>query len=177
MNFSRHQRNPSQGKITSKSTIFQNGKFCGNKIFLAGYKPVYEYGDIINEKNNVANIMTISSPPLYVNEVSSIKEFTKSEKAKSLSNASKMISSVANDSNIMAISSPKLYVNDEPSFDHFTKSEMAEALSNASKMTSPAAGRRLAARKIEFEIGLKRDSIFANVESIPPKELLMYLVR
>lgn len=58
------------------------------------------------------------------------------------------------------------------------KLAVAEALAQASMMTSPAVKRRLAARKLEMEIN---DGDFAydsdTEEFIPPKQLLMYLVR
>lgn len=49
--------------------------------------------------------------------------------------------------------------------------EIAESLAKASLMTSPAAKRRLQARKVE--LGLMDD----NAGYIPPKHLLLYLVR
>lgn len=58
------------------------------------------------------------------------------------------------------------------------KLAIAEALTNTSMMTSPAAKRRLAARKIEMSLNTP-DFVYdpENAEYIPPKELLMYLVR
>lgn len=58
------------------------------------------------------------------------------------------------------------------------KLAIAEALANTSMMTSPAAKRRLAARKIEMSLNTP-DFVYdpENAEYIPPKELLMYLVR
>ena len=52
--------------------------------------------------------------------------------------------------------------------------EVAEALSRTSLMTSPAARRRLLARKIEMDI----NEDHANRDDyVPPKQLLIYLVR
>lgn len=58
------------------------------------------------------------------------------------------------------------------------KLAVAEALANTSMMTSPAVQRRLAARKIEMSIK-NPDFVYdeENAEYVPPKELLMYLVR
>lgn len=57
---------------------------------------------------------------------------------------------------------------------------VAEALARASMLTSPAAKRRLQARKIEFELD-SEDSVNRQLtderDYVPPKELLMYLVR
>lgn len=57
---------------------------------------------------------------------------------------------------------------------------VAEALARASMLTSPAAKRRLQARKIEFELD-SEDSINRQNDDerdyVPPKELLLYLVR
>lgn len=57
------------------------------------------------------------------------------------------------------------------------KLSIAEALANASMMSTPAA-RRLQARKIEMSLNTP-DFVYdpENAEYIPPKELLMYLVR
>lgn len=58
------------------------------------------------------------------------------------------------------------------------KLDVAEALAKTSMMTSPAAKRRLAARKMEMNlnsVNFVYDS--ENSDYIPPKELLMYLVR
>lgn len=58
------------------------------------------------------------------------------------------------------------------------KLAIAEALANTSMMTSSAAKSRLAARKIEMSLNTP-DFVYdpENAEYIPPKELLMYLVR
>lgn len=58
------------------------------------------------------------------------------------------------------------------------KLAIAEALANTSMMTSTAAKNRLAARKIEMSLNTP-DFVYdpENAEYIPPKELLMYLVR
>lgn len=58
------------------------------------------------------------------------------------------------------------------------KLAIAEALAKASMMSSPAAKRRLAARKMEMSLNTP-DFVYdpENAEYIPPKELLMYLVR
>lgn len=58
------------------------------------------------------------------------------------------------------------------------KLAIAEALAKTSMMTSPAVKRRLAARKMEMSLNTP-DFIYdpENAEYIPPKELLMYLVR
>lgn len=58
------------------------------------------------------------------------------------------------------------------------KLAIAEALANTSMMSSPAVKRRLAARKIEMSLNTP-DFVYdpENAEYIPPKELLMYLVR
>lgn len=58
------------------------------------------------------------------------------------------------------------------------KLAIAEALANTSMMTSSAAKNRLAARKIEMSLNTP-DFIYdpENAEYIPPKDLLMYLVR
>lgn len=58
------------------------------------------------------------------------------------------------------------------------KLAIAEALANTSMMTSSAAKQRLAARKIEMSLNTP-DFVYdpENAEYIPPKELLMYLVR
>ncbi|KAF7267738.1 hypothetical protein GWI33_019066 [Rhynchophorus ferrugineus] len=50
---------------------------------------------------------------------------------------------------------------------------LAEALARTSLLTSPAAKRRLAARSLELKCG----SVSDTGEFIPPKELLLYLVR
>lgn len=57
---------------------------------------------------------------------------------------------------------------------------VAEALARASMLTSPAAKRRLKARKIEFELDPEDSNNRQNEDErdyIPPKELLLYLVR
>lgn len=58
------------------------------------------------------------------------------------------------------------------------KLAIAEALANTSAMTSPAAHRRLAARKIELSLNTP-DFVYdvENAEYIPPRDLLMYLLR
>lgn len=58
------------------------------------------------------------------------------------------------------------------------KLAVAEALAQASIMTSPAVRRRLAARKLEMELS-DGDFVYDadNEEFVPPKQLLMYLVR
>lgn len=58
------------------------------------------------------------------------------------------------------------------------KLAIAEALANTSMMTSSGAKSRLAARKIEMSLNTP-DFVYdpANAEYIPPKELLMYLMR
>lgn len=58
------------------------------------------------------------------------------------------------------------------------KLAIAEALANTSMMTSSAAKSRLVARKIEMSLNTP-DFVYdpENAEYIPPKELLMYLVR
>lgn len=58
------------------------------------------------------------------------------------------------------------------------KLAIAEALANTSAMTSPAAHRRLAARKIEMSLNTP-DFVYdlENAEYIPPRDLLMYLLR
>lgn len=58
------------------------------------------------------------------------------------------------------------------------KLNVAEALAKTSMMTSPAASRRLAARKMEMNLN-DADFVYdsENSDYIPPKELLMYLVR
>lgn len=58
------------------------------------------------------------------------------------------------------------------------KLAIAEALANTSMMTSTAAKNRLVARKIEMSLNAP-DFVYdpENSEYIPPKELLMYLVR
>lgn len=58
------------------------------------------------------------------------------------------------------------------------KLAVAEALAQATMMTSPAVTRRLAARKIEMDIA-DPDFVYdkENGEYIPPKQLLLYLVR
>lgn len=55
---------------------------------------------------------------------------------------------------------------------------MAEALAQATMMTPTAARRRLAARKMEMNIN-DPDFVYdkENNEYIPPKDLLLYLVR
>lgn len=61
--------------------------------------------------------------------------------------------------------------------DNYLK-EIRESLTKTSMMTSPAAKRRLAARKMEMSLNSANfvyDS--ENSDYIPPKELLMYLVR
>lgn len=52
------------------------------------------------------------------------------------------------------------------------KFETVEALARTSLMTPHAAQRRIAARKIEIDHGFNNESDF-----VPPKDLLMYLVR
>lgn len=56
---------------------------------------------------------------------------------------------------------------------------VAEALARTSMMTSPAARRRLAARKVEMDLIAGGDDDFDNdlVDYVPPKQLLMYMVR
>lgn len=58
------------------------------------------------------------------------------------------------------------------------KMDVAEALAKTSMMTSPAAKRRLAARQMEMNLN-NADFVYdsENSDYIPPKELLMYLVR
>lgn len=58
------------------------------------------------------------------------------------------------------------------------KLAIAEALANTSMMTSSAAKNRLAARKIEMSLNTP-DFVYdpENAEYIPPRDLLMYLVR
>lgn len=60
--------------------------------------------------------------------------------------------------------------------DYIDKLKVNEALVRTSMMTSPAARRRLAARKIEMELdAASRDA--EDNEYVPPRQLLMYLVR
>lgn len=59
---------------------------------------------------------------------------------------------------------------------------VAEALSRTSMMTSPAARRRLAARKVEIDMmggseGIDEGYWDEDFDYVPPKQLLMYMVR
>lgn len=56
---------------------------------------------------------------------------------------------------------------------------IAEALSRTSMMTSPAARRRLAARKVEFDMmgGVDEGYWDDDFDYVPPKQLLLYMVR
>lgn len=64
---------------------------------------------------------------------------------------------------------------------------VAEALARTSMLTSPAARRRLAARKVEIDmmsgwatvgVGNEDEGYWtADMDYIPPKQLLMYMVR
>lgn len=61
---------------------------------------------------------------------------------------------------------------------------VAEALSRTSMMTSPAARRRLAARKVEIDLmaghghgGADEGYWDEDFDYVPPKQLLMYMVR
>lgn len=56
---------------------------------------------------------------------------------------------------------------------------VAEALSRTSMMTSPAARRRLAARKVEFDMmgGVDEGYWDDDFDYVPPKQLLLYMVR
>lgn len=56
------------------------------------------------------------------------------------------------------------------------KLAVAEALAQATMLTPSAARRRLAARKMEMDIN-DPDFVYENGEYIPPKDLLLYLVR
>lgn len=63
--------------------------------------------------------------------------------------------------------------------DHYFRDKLAiaEALAQTSMMTSPAVRRRLAARKIEMSIN-NADFVYdTDSDYIPPRELLMYLLR
>lgn len=60
--------------------------------------------------------------------------------------------------------------------DSIDRLQVNEALVRTSMMTSPAARRRLAARKIEMEIDAAAESA-KDSEYIPPRQLLMFLVR
>lgn len=51
---------------------------------------------------------------------------------------------------------------------------LAEKLAKASMMTSPAARKRLAARSLELKFGYMDEN---SGEFVPPKQLLLYLVR
>lgn len=58
------------------------------------------------------------------------------------------------------------------------KLAVAEALARTSMMTSPAAKRRLAARKIEMDVNSDPTAYYdEDNDYIPPKQLLLYLVR
>lgn len=59
------------------------------------------------------------------------------------------------------------------------KLAVAEALARTSMMTSPAAKRRLAARKIEMDINADafNNATDEDFDYVPPKQLLLYLVR
>lgn len=58
------------------------------------------------------------------------------------------------------------------------KLDVADALANTSMLTTPTAKRRLAARQMEMNLN-SADFVYdsENADYIPPKELLMYLVR
>lgn len=60
--------------------------------------------------------------------------------------------------------------------DSIDKLKVNEALVRTSMMTSPAARRRLAARKIEMEIAAATENA-KDSEYVPPRQLLMFLVR
>lgn len=55
---------------------------------------------------------------------------------------------------------------------------VAEALARTSMMTSPAARRRLAARKVEMDLIAGGDDLdYDHIDYVPPKQLLVYMVR
>lgn len=55
---------------------------------------------------------------------------------------------------------------------------VAEALARTSMMTSPAARRRLAARQVEMDLIAGGDDLdYDHIDYVPPKQLLMYMVR
>lgn len=55
---------------------------------------------------------------------------------------------------------------------------VAEALAQTSMMTSPAARRRLAARQVEMDLIAGGDDMnYDHMDYVPPKQLLMYMVR
>lgn len=60
--------------------------------------------------------------------------------------------------------------------DSIDKLKVTEALVRTSMMTSPAAKRRLAARKIEMELDAASENA-NDSEYVPPRQLLMFLVR
>lgn len=60
--------------------------------------------------------------------------------------------------------------------DSIDKLKISEALVRTSMMTSPAAKRRLVARKIEMEIDAASENA-KDSEYVPPRQLLMFLVR
>lgn len=87
-----------------------------------------------------------------------------------------METNISCDEHIVPLTVENLKQFNENYFRH--KLAIAEALANTSAMTSPAARRRLAARKMEMSLNTP-DFVYdvENAEYIPPKDLLMYLVR
>ncbi|KAJ6640811.1 Nocturnin [Pseudolycoriella hygida] len=90
----------------------------------------------------------------------------------------KFLSSMIAESVTEAIDSQSLNITDEKNTESEVndKLKVNEALVRTSMMTSPAARRRLAARKIEMEIDAADESA-TDSDYVPPKQLLMFLVR
>lgn len=82
------------------------------------------------------------------------------------------------DSNFTSEAATKenIFNNEKTAQDPIEKLKVSEALVRTSMMTSPAAYRRLAARKIEMELNAAAEHAEDN-EYVPPRELLMFLVR
>lgn len=111
---------------------------------------------------------------------SSRQEFLASmlQEATTLVDAPKAVTVDATVEKVAEQTAPAVVVNNLNEAYFRDKLNVVEALAKTSMMTSPAAKRRLAARKMEMNLNNANfvyDS--ENSDYIPPKELLMYLVR
>ncbi len=102
-------------------------------------------------------------------------------KARANDNRQKFLSSMMAEDNVTPAAEPgtknvEVFSDEKLTNDYIDKLKISEALVRTSMLTSPAARRRLAARKIEMELDAASENADDN-EYVPPRELLMFLVR
>ncbi|GAB0089999.1 hypothetical protein DMENIID0001_046300 [Sergentomyia squamirostris] len=65
----------------------------------------------------------------------------------------------------------------DPHHHHLMNPMLADAITKTSMLTSPAARRRLAARKMEMDANAYISGHQDDLDYVPPRDLLIYLVR